>query len=269
MKILCLNGWGGREHAALLAYLRAAPPDVLCLQEVIRCDAPKAELTYRDEDRVLSQRSNFFGEVAEALGDHDAYFAPASTGPLWDDESAYASQWGLATYVRRTLPLLGFVQGFVHGDYAHEGFGAHPRPRTAQGIRVYHADTDSCVSVLHMHGLRDARGKIDTPERAAQAERFLSLAGALSRPGDVCVLCGDFNVLPESETLRMLSASGFTELVSAFEFPTTRSPLYEKPNPWADYMLINRRDAVADFEVVYDPVVSDHCPLALTVSPDA
>ena len=33
----------------------------------------------------------------------------------------------------------------------------------------------------------------------------------------------------------------------------------------ADYMLIDRPDAVVSFDVVYDPEVSDHCPLILEV----
>lgn len=36
-----------------------------------------------------------------------------------------------------------------------------------------------------------------------------------------------------------------------------------KPGKFADYMLVNREDAVKDFDVIHDPEVSDHCPLVL------
>ena len=34
MKIMSLNGWGGKLHEDLVAYVKTACPDVLCLQEV-------------------------------------------------------------------------------------------------------------------------------------------------------------------------------------------------------------------------------------------
>ncbi|CAN0520154.1 unnamed protein product, partial [Scytosiphon promiscuus] len=35
MKVMSLNGWGGRLGAELLAYVTQADPDALCLQEVV------------------------------------------------------------------------------------------------------------------------------------------------------------------------------------------------------------------------------------------
>ncbi len=235
------------------------------MQEVIRCDAPKAVLTYRDEERELPQRTRFFEEVTEALGDHDAFFAPAATGPLWDGEVSYPSYWGVATYVRRGRAVIGQVQGFVHGEYGPDGFGDHPRSRTAQGVRVYHPGLGRAVSVIHMHGLRIAEGKMDTPERETQAHRFLEHAAALAGPDDIRVMCGDFNVEPNSKTLSLIKDAGLTELVAHFGFPGTRSAAYEKPGRWADYMAIDQVDAVRAFDVSYEPVVSDHCPLLLEI----
>jgi hypothetical protein len=61
MKIMCLNGWGGKLHEPLTAYLKSTSPDVLCLQEVVHSpDTDKDWLTYRDGDQVLPQRANFF-----------------------------------------------------------------------------------------------------------------------------------------------------------------------------------------------------------------
>lgn len=116
-----------------------------------------------------------------------------------------------------------------------------------------------------MHGLRDLRGKMDTPERVDQARRLLDLSDQVSEPGDLTVICGDFNVEPDSKTLALLADRDFTELVTARGFEGTRNSLYEKPGRFADYMLVNRKEAVADFYVVYHPEVSDHCPLILCI----
>ena len=46
-------------------------------------------------------------------------------------------------------------------------------------------------------------------------------------------------------------------------FSGTRTSHYTKPERFADYMLVSDPKAVTRFDVVYDPEVSDHCPLLL------
>ncbi|MEM8632945.1 MAG: endonuclease/exonuclease/phosphatase family protein [Pseudomonadota bacterium] len=264
MEIMCLNGWGGTLGDVLLPYLARAAPDVLCLQEVVHSPATdKIWLTYRDGDHVLPQRANFFDEVARALPGHTAIFCPAAQGVLWDDDTQVPSQWGLATFVRRDLPVTHQAQGFVHKDYGAHGYGDHPRSRSAHAVRVYDHAADRAVTIAHMHGLRDLRGKMDTPERALQAQRFLALTASVTEQGDPTVLCGDFNVEPDSETLALIAEAGFTELVTSGGHTGTRTSHYEKPGRFADYMAVNRPEGVRGFEIVRAPEVSDHCPLIL------
>ena len=266
MKVICLNGWGGKLHDALLAYIQGEAPDILCLQEVVHSPtSPKDWLTYRDGDHVLPQRANFFRDVCRALPDHVAIFCPSAQGVLWDAGTAIPSQWGLATFVHMSVPIIGQVQGFVHKTYSPVGFGDHPRSRSAHGVRVYDYKSEQNVSVTHMHGLRDLIGKMDTPERAEQARRLLDLSRHVSEPADLAVICGDFNVEPDSETLALLSDAGFSELVLGRGFTGTRTSQYKKPGKFADYMLISDADAVKDFDVLYHPEFSDHCPLVLSI----
>ncbi len=264
MRITCLNGWGGKLFDTLRPWLANAPPDVLCLQEVIHSPQTDRDwLTYRDGDHVLPQRANFFREVCAALPDHTAIFCPAAQGVLWDGDKPVPSQWGLATFVHRALPVIGQVQGFVHGCWSADGYGEHPRPRSAHAVRVHDRDRNRPVCITHMHGLRDLRGKMDTPERTAQARRLLALSRQASHQDDLAVICGDFNVEPGSETLAILAAAGMTELVTDRGFAGTRTSHYPKPGRFADYMLVSRPDCVRAFDVVRDPEVSDHCPLVL------
>jgi exonuclease III len=264
MQIMSLNGWGGTLCEALLAYLSSAAPDMLCLQEVICShESEKDWLTYRDGDHVLPQRANFFRDISEVLPDHVAIFCPAARGVLWDNDAPVSSEWGLATFVHKRLPIIGQVQGFVHKDYSPSGYGDHPRSRCAHGVRVYDHEREHPLSVTHMHGLRDRKGKMDTPERAAQARRLLDISQRVSLPGEIAVICGDFNVEPDSETLALLKESGMAELVTGQGFAGTRSSFYDKPGCFADYMLINRETAVRSFGVIRSPEVSDHCPLVL------
>ena len=223
-------------------------------------ESPADWLEYRDGAHVLPQRARMFDEICTALPGHAAFFAPAATGVLWQGERAVPSHFGLASFVRRTIPVIGQAQGFVHGAYAPDGYGAHPR--NAHVLRLW-AD-GRAWTIAQMHGLRDPQaGKRDTPERRAQAERLAALVQGLAEPGDAVVVCGDFNVEPDSETLRILSAGGLRDLVTGGGFDGTRTARYAKPGRFADYLLVNDRVPVRRFDVVRTAEVSDHCPLLL------
>jgi Endonuclease/Exonuclease/phosphatase family len=266
MKLVSLNGWGGKLHSDLLSYLMFEQPDVLCLQEVVHTPvAQKDWLTYRDGLHILPQRANFFRDVAKVFPNHTATFCPAAQGVLWDGNQGVASQWGLATFVCSSYPVIGQAQGFVHKDYSPDGYGDHPRSRSAHAVRIYDYSKNAAISVTHMHGLRDLDGKHDTPERDEQAHRLLALSDQVSGSADIRIICGDFNVEATSKTLGFLKSNGFEELVTANNFEGTRTSHYNKPGRFADYMLINSLEAVKRFDVVYAPEVSDHCPLVLEI----
>jgi exonuclease III len=266
MKIMGLNAWGGKLYEQLSVYLSDDPPDILCLQEVIHTPETEAEwLTYRDGDHILPQRANLFRDLCRALKDHVGTFCPAAQGELWDSTQSIPSQWGLATFVRKSIPVIGQVQGFIHKDYSPDGYGDHPRSRNAHGVRLYDHDGNRTVCVTQMHGLRDLKGKIDTPERAAQAQRLLELSRQVSAPSELGVICGDFNVEPNSQTLRILADAGWHELVTAGDFEGTRTSHYAKSGKFADYMLISDAAKVKNFRIIREPQISDHCPLILEI----
>ena len=136
MQIMCLNGWGGKLYDVLQPYLAEAQPDVLCLQEVVHSPLTDKDWpTYRDDCHRLPQRVNFLRDVRAVLPEHVATFCPAAQGVLWDGETSIPSQWGLATFVHRSLPVIAQAQDFVHKCYSPRGYGDHPRSRNAHGVR--------------------------------------------------------------------------------------------------------------------------------------
>ena len=267
MRVLCLNAWGGRLAGPLLSYVAACDPDIACLQEVVRTPGHgRGWLTYRDDGAALPQRANLLDELGRALPGHAATFCPAARGALHDGGRAIASEWGLATFVRAGLPVIAQAQGFVHGAFSPDGFGEHPRSRSAHAVRVFSDALAAPVTVAHMHGLRDPAGKADTPARAAQADALAGLVRSVAGAGDRLVVCGDFNVLPGSVTFARLAALGLADLVTGRGHAGTRTSHYAKPHRFADYMLVNPRVAVVAFEVVEAPEVSDHRALVLDLA---
>jgi Metal-dependent hydrolase len=267
MKILSLNCWGGMLHAPLLAYLPAVDADVYFLQEVPRALEPQPEsLTYREGEKTLDQRTELYREVVALLPRHDGWFLPAASGPLYDGARAYRSEFGLATFLRTSFSVIGEAAGFVHGTYSPDGWGEHPRARNAHCLRVYDHEAGRPVTLAQIHGLRDPAGKGDTPARADQARRLIALIDSVRASGDPLVVCGDFNLLPDSATFAMLrEAFGLVDLVTSHGFTDTRTSFYEKPGRYADYVLVTPDVTVRSFDVVETPEISDHRALLLDI----
>lgn len=265
VKVVSLNAWGGALYDELVAWLSTLDADVVCLQEMTRTPGLSGWTSFSDDARALPQRADLVADVAAVLPDHVPWFAVSDSGPVTDGEQrVHRQQFGLAMFVRATFPVVASHAAHVHGAYAdHDVWPVSGRPRAAQVARVLDPSTGRVVVVGHLHGLRDENGKADTVERRAQAERLLGLVDGVSAPDDLRVVCGDLNVLPGSETIRVLGAAGLTDLVGEAD---TRTALYAKPVRHASYLLVSDPAAVEAFEVVSSPEVSDHRPLAVRLA---
>ena len=264
MRIVSLNAWGGLLYEPLMRYLVDVDADVLCLQEVGRTPGSQANwLIYRDHGVELMQRVNFFEDLKAALPAHDAFFLPVARGDLFDGDRPIASEFGLATFVRRTHPIIGQAAGFVHGEFSAGGYGPHPRSRNAHCIRLFDYERGYPITIAHMHGLRDLEGKGDTPARRQQANALVDLIRQVKKDGDRLVVCGDFNVLPDSETFKILGGLGLVDLVTSRGHDDTRTSHYRKQPRFADYMLVTPNVEVIAFDPIAEPEVSDHRALLL------
>lgn len=264
LRILSLNAWGGKLHAPLIPYLVEVNADILCLQEVVRSPETRSEwLLYRDRDVELPQRANLFDEICAALPDHDGYFCPTSRGELSDGDRMVHSEFGLATFVRKSFPVIGQALDFVHGEFSPDGWGEHPRARNAHCLRLFNYEHGFSITIAQMHGLRTTNGKGDTPARQAQADALVQLIGRIWPGNERLVVCGDFNVLPESATFAALGSLGLSDLVTGRGHTDTRTSHYGKSGRYADYMLATPDVDVISFDVVEQPEVSDHRALLL------
>lgn len=262
MRIVSLNAWGGAMFDALAAWLPTVEADVVCIQEVTSTAGLSGWTTFVDGERELPQRASLFDDVAALLPDHQGAFVTCDSGPVTaPDATVHRQEFGMAVYVRVGLAVIGQLSRFVHGSYVHhDRWAIDGRPRTAQGVRVVDARSRRTVSVVQAHGLRDPAGKHDTPSRAAQAVALARVVTDLRHDGDVSVLCGDLNLLPDSATFAALAEVGLRDLVGHAD---TRGSRYTKPVRHADYCLVSDPDAVAAFTIVTEPEVSDHRPVLL------
>lgn len=269
MRIISLNAWGGQLWDALAAWLPGCGADVLLLQEVTRAPEPGPDwLEYRDAHRHLWQRADLINDIRALLPGWQAVFAPAARGPLSSpDAGILRSEHGIAAFFAPHLAITATCSGFIHGAFRADGWGPEPVPRPIQCFRVVDPARDAPLVIAHLHGLREAAGKGDTPARAAQAERIAAALGRFAGADEPLVLGGDFNLLPESATFRRLARLGLRDLVTAHGITDTRTSHYRKPVRHADYMLVRPQVPVDGFAAPAAPEVSDHRPLVLDLGP--
>lgn len=264
VRIASVNAWGGAMSDELLGWLPGSGAHVVCLQEVTRTPGLTGWTRFDDGERSLPQRADLFDDVRAALPRHQAIFVSSDSGPVYDDSGGrHRQDFGLATLIGEDLPVVGVDSAFVHGQFVdHAEWTAGDRPRVALAVRTVDRAAGRSVWVVQMHGLRDPLGKADTPARRRQAERLAELLRRIRGPRDLVVVCGDFNLLPGSETFGVLAELGLTDLVGPAD---TRTSHYRKPVRHASYVLVSDVAAVERFEILAAPEVSDHRALILDI----
>lgn len=110
----------------------------------------------------------------------------------------------------------------------------------------------------HFHGIWYPKTKIDTPDRIKQMRKIKEF---LSPREERKILCGDFNVLPTTKSMKILE-KGLVNLIKKYKVKTTRNKYYEGEEKHADYVLVSPNVTVKQFRVI-DQLVSDHLPLLL------
>jgi endonuclease/exonuclease/phosphatase family metal-dependent hydrolase len=261
VRIVSLNAWGGAVFDALDSWLPLCGADVLCLQEVTRTPGLVGWTSFEDAERLLPQRANLFDDVRSRLPAHQASFAASDAGPVSSGRVVHVQEFGLGTFIDDRVTIVGHRASFVHRAFVeHDEWAISDRPRVASAFRMIAPDVEVPVVVVQLHGLRDPDGKADTPARRRQAEQLAELVRDVSHDGDFTVVCGDLNLLPDSYTFDVLADLGLSDLVGAGD---TRTSRYTKPVRHANYMLVSDPGLVRSFEIVSDPEVSDHRPLAL------
>ena len=264
VRIVTVNAWGGALSDELLKWLPGSGAHIVCLQEVTRTPGLTGWTRFDDGERALPQRADLFDDVRIALPRHQAIFVTSDSGPVYDDTGVrHRQDFGLATLVGDHLPVVGVDSVFVHGQFVdHVEWSVADRPRVALAVRIVDRAAGRSVWVVQMHGLRDPVGKADTPARFRQAERLAELVRRIRGPHDLVVVCGDFNLLPGSETFGVLAELGLSDLVGAAD---TRTSHYRKPVRHASYLLVSDVAAVERFEILAEPEVSDHRALVLDI----
>ena len=250
MRLTTLNAWGGRSMYPLMRFLRRRKgmTDVFCFQEIF--DADQAVIDAKHPDEHL--RGDLFLKISAELDEFVGTFA------RFEDPHRMST----AIFVRKTIPVLSASEPMVYLPPAPKEEGSMVfSPRKLQTVTL--DVSGKPVLVANLHGLWNAGPKTDTPERIAQSERVVEALEAHAGPK---IVCGDFNLLPQTMSVRILEVEGgLRNPVVERGVKSTRTTLYRhydnpaEPN-FADYILHSTDLSAEEFEVLPD-IVSDHSPL--------
>lgn len=234
----------------LLEFLAShSDAEFICLQEIWAAPYEDLEGVQAGSETLSHDSVMVYGkqEIAALLPGHEAFFHPH-----------HLDNYGLMTLVSKRLRVVKAGDVFVHRDRGYKprgNVGLHGRNLQFTTVE----DPKGQLSVMNFHGLWNGQGKGDSDERVAQSRRILEFLRGRRKP---FILCGDFNLLPDTQSLRMFEGEGLRNLVTEYRVASTRTRLYARADKFADYVFVSDGVDVQEFQVLVDEV-SDHTPLML------
>lgn len=254
MQIISLNTWGGQKYDALMEFVRSnmVDTDIFCFQEMtVSNDGPKVS---------HSTRTNLFKEIGGLLKDFVRESVSFESGFDEAGPVDFDLRWAQAIFVREGIEIVDFGSTIIHeGDETHRNEFDH---RSILQYVELEIDGKS-VTVCNVHGVAYPGSKLDTPNRLRQSERIKKFTDEAK---GLVILCGDFNLMPETESIRMLEDK-LENLIITHRITSTRGSLNQyfgtpEQQDFADYTFVSSGVTVERFSVP-DARVSDHLPMIL------
>lgn len=221
--------------------------DIFCFQEIF---SSEINILYRGVSRL-----NLLEELKIILYDFDFYFAPTHNGVYEEAEFSY----GNVIFVRKSLKVIDYSYFFTYGYFNSKVEGKTLEdPRNFQIIKLEIENEIFTICNLHGVWIRGF-GKGDNAERIFQSEKIKSFLDEV--PGKK-IICGDFNLLPDTNSIKILE-DNLINLIKINNIESTRSSYYGREDKFADYVFVSSDVEVLNFSVLKDEV-SDHLPLKVS-----
>ncbi|AGL62173.1 hypothetical protein L336_0467 [Candidatus Saccharimonas aalborgensis] len=236
---MSLNMWQGRLERVLLKHLENSGVDFACMQEAVDYDGQSLGL-------ITS-----YQKVGKSLGLHEQFFSKLISSKLGDKELAF----GNAIY--SNIPFMQTSTVFTRGEYKNDfNFDEDDyNIRAFQHVQVVIGGKK--LNILNHHGHHIDSHKLGDEETMRQVKQLCDYIKGLD--GSV-ILCGDFNLAPESESIKLID-SCLDNLSVKHSLKTTRSKLTYK-NEVCDYIFASSDIKVNSF-MMDETIISDHNALIL------
>jgi endonuclease/exonuclease/phosphatase family metal-dependent hydrolase len=243
MKLIQFNAWGGALGRHTSRWMKQQDVDIWMVQEVT--SSPSAG------------RSRFFDFLEDALAAIGSVevFSSKIFSSIYGKKQIH---YGNAILAKQKLE--NRYTEFTKGEYEPDFSGVD---EDNNDIRLFqHAtitnDKGVVIHLINYHGYCQANGvKTGDAETDAQCQQLADYIAKLTGPK---ILAGDFNLAPDSSSLKSLNAM-LRNLCLEFPVETTRN-LFSYVMDTVDYIWVSDEIIVKHFEVMPD-LVSDHAALLL------
>ncbi len=243
MKLVTLNIWGGRVKEFNKEFFdKYVDVDVWCFQEMYH----KGKTEVNTPGYVPDV--NVHETVEGYLNNHHQDFCPV-----------LRNYYGLSMFVHKDIRIIEKGEMLVAKGNWEDTSDLHNRDHHRKVQWFEMMIHNKKVLIINAHLTHRPEGKKDSEKRVRQSKIIIELLNMFDCPK---ILCGDFNLLPDTESIKMIEQAGLRNLVKEYNVTSTRTELYKKPLQFADYIFISPEIAVNDFKVLPD-IVSDHAPLYL------
>jgi endonuclease/exonuclease/phosphatase family metal-dependent hydrolase len=255
LKIVTLNTWGGIQDKVMFDWIKNQMLDtqIFCFQEIYSSINPAINLGQSLEHHNLKQ------ELKNLLSDFVCYYREHIYNTNFSGLVDFDLSYGLAIFVHKSIDSQVVDEGdiLIYGSKKIGMSRDEPTSRNLQYLTL--KINNRFLNVINFHGIWIKEvGKRDHPARLEQNKNIIKFIEKLK--GEV-FLTGDFNSLPENESLKMISSElCLRNLITENNVLSTRSKLYTKPDKYADYTFVSEKLEILTFEV---PSVeaSDHLPM--------
>lgn len=240
MKIIQLNIWGGKLGRQIIDFLSEEKPDFVCMQEV-------NDLKGRSGYKFFAT----LDEIKKGGGFPEAFMSASYSSRYMERELEYGNA------VLSQFPAAAAKTIFTRGEYKHS-FDVTKDDGNIRNLQLVTIELDGgSLNILNHHGHHVPDSKAGNDETVRQM-RFV--AGVIEELEGPVIMCGDFNLAPDSESIALIDAK-LTNLPVKHGLKNTYNQFGSVSNV-CDYIFVNDLVKVRRFEMS-DALVSDHNALIL------
>jgi len=250
MKIIQVNTWCGRISGSLLRLIAQEKPDIICVQEVY--DTGGKTL------KVFADQFNILYDIGNISGCTNIYFSPT-----WDFELG-GNSVAFGNAILSRYPISNQKEEFTSGERHtktpdNDGI---PNTRKWQSC-VIQVQDKTPITIFNYQGYLANKDRGD--EKTVQT--LSSLKAAIEQAQGPVIVCGDFNLSPDTEGITFIDEAGLKNLTTDYKVKTTLSEAHYAPMPdrgrvACDYILTSEEIKINNFSVS-EEIVSDHKALIL------
>ncbi|MDO8577115.1 MAG: hypothetical protein Q7R82_02105 [Candidatus Daviesbacteria bacterium] len=261
MKLISLNTWGGKIYQPLVAFIQqhSKDTDIFCFQEVFNTKSNIKQ--YKDI------RANLLDELTKILPAFQCFSSIEISGfDFTPDPVDFHLTMGKTIFIKKNILVNSTDDILLYGDRLEKSL-----KKDFSNLAVTLQSIDFTIqgkkfTIVNIHGTAFPGTKLDTKLRLEHSSKIKKF---LDSKEDAKILVGDFNLLPETQSIKIFEGN-MRNLIKEFNIQRTRSklsPFYGRTDfqKFADFIFVSNKVKVESFEVP-KLEISDHLPMILEFS---